>query len=172
MRDLFSRSLYLAAGLWLSIGIVAWLILTGYHGHLLSVQTASMVPIFGPGDAILVRPVAVHRLHPGDIISYRNSQNPAVVISHRLVRISGATGWLTTAGDTLLSGPDPAFPPRQLVGQVRVVAPGLGKVLDALHRPLGLVLMIYMPALTMIAAELRRLGGIYTQPFYSVRLRR
>jgi signal peptidase I len=144
------------------------LILAGRHERLLSVQTASMLPAFQPGDAVLIRLVAPSRLQPGDIVSYRSAQDPRTIISHRLIRVDRA-GRLITAGDAV-TNPDPAFSPTQLVGRVTAVAPGLGRLLDMLRYPFSLVLIVYLPAASIIAAEVRRLACIYARPFYSVRL--
>lgn len=137
--------------------------------RLLSVQTASMVPAFRPGDAIIVRPVSLRDLRPGDVISYHSPHNPALIISHRLLSIDRRTGRLTTAGDALRVA-DPAFSPNLLAGRAIAVFPRFGLVLDWLRRPVGLVTAIYLPASVAIIAEGRCLFAVYAQPFYSARL--
>lgn len=134
-----------------------------------SVQTASMVPAFRPGDALVVAPVLPRDLRLGEIVSYRNPRNPNVTITHRLVAINKRTGWLTTAGDAYRS-PDPSFPPGLLAGRATAIAPGLGVVLNTLRRPIGLALVIYSPAAFIVAVEVRRLSSAYARPFYSARL--
>ena len=149
--------------------ITALLVFHICGNHLLSVQTASMVPVFRPGDAIIVRPIAINDLRPGIVIGYHSPLNPNLIISHRLIKIDNRSGRLTTAGDTL-KAPDLAFPQRLLIGQAIAVAPRLGLVLNKIHQPLGLILTIYLPAVTTVAVEARHLMLSYTQPFYSVRL--
>jgi signal peptidase I len=141
--------------------------LQGYR--LLSVQTASMLPAIRPGDAVLVRRTKANQLQPGQVISYTSPRNHAVVISHRLVAIDQRTGWLTTQGDALHTL-DPSFPPDLVVGQVTALAPGLGRLLSGLRRPLGLALAVYLPAALIIGTEAVRLGRTYARPFYSARL--
>ena len=138
--------------------------------QLLSVQTASMLPAVRPADVLVVAPVLPSRLHAGDIISYRNPRDPNVIISHRLTSIDRDTGWLTTEGDALHS-PDPAFPPRLLIGRAAALVPRLGLLLDTLRQPLGLALAVYLPAALVISAEVHRLAQAYARPFYSVRLK-
>jgi signal peptidase len=163
------RSLLVALTVWLVASAATLMVMASRHDRLLSVQTASMVPTFRPGDAVIVQPVRLKQLRPGEVISYQSSENARLVISHRLVRINRQNGWLTTAGDALPT-PDPAFPPSQLIGQVTTVAPGLGRLLDALRRPLGLVLLVYLPAAVVLGAELTHLARSYARPFYSARL--
>jgi len=169
MLRLIARNLLLALAAWLAAGAIMLLVMASRHDRLLSVQTASMVPTFRPGDALVVRPVALQQLQSGEVIGYRSSENARLIISHRLVRINKQNGWLTTAGDVLQT-PDPAFPPSQLVGQVTAVAPGFGRLLDALRRPLGLILLVYLPAAVVVGIELVRLGRSYARPLYSARL--
>jgi len=143
-------------------GLVIW----RAHGlQLLSVQTASMVPTFQPGDALLVVPAQPSALKPGEVISYRSPHGGGVIVSHRLIAIDAKTGLLTTAGDAIHSH-DPPFPPRLVIGRATAVAPGLGRVIDALRHPLGLALAVYLPATLIVATEVRRLGHSYRQPIY------
>ena len=136
---------------------------------LLSVQTASMMPTFGPGDALVVSTVPAKNLRLGEVISYRNPRDPNVTITHRLIAIDPQSGWLTTAGDARHST-DPSFPPNLLIGHAKALFPGLGKLLDELHRPAGLAVSVYLPALTVIGVEVRNLASLYTRPIYSARL--
>lgn len=134
--------------------------------RLLSVQSASMTPIFHPGDAIVVERVSASQLHVGDIISYRTSNDGEVVISHRLQSIDRRTGLLTTVGDKLGSTPDPPFQPSQVIGRATAVAPRLGLAMDAIRKPLGLLLLLYLPTSIVIISEIRRLIRFYYQPSY------
>jgi signal peptidase len=145
-------------------GAAGLIILHARGERLLSVQTASMVPTFHPGDAIVVQPVLPSSLRPGDIVSYRSPRDPKVVISHRLVEID-RTGQLITAGDALRS-PDEPFSPLRVVGRATAVAPGLGTVLNVLRRPLSLVVLVYLPATLIIGAEATRLSRHYRRPEY------
>jgi len=133
--------------------------------QLLSVQSASMRPSFQPGDALIVNPVKTIQLRLGQVISYHSPQNPNFVLSHRLSKINPRTGWLTTKGDALPNF-DQSFPPNLLVGQVSVVAPGLGRLLDLLHEPLGLALVIYLPALILVISKAIRLPTQLDRPDY------
>lgn len=152
----------------LLIAVAAGLIWLHAHGqHLLSVQSASMVPTFQRGDALVVEPVQPGQLRAGDIISYRSNLDPSVIISHRLTKIDHA-GRLTTAGDAL-GAPDPPITPAQVIGRATAVAPKLGRLTDWLRKPLGLVLAVYLPALVVVASEIRRLIKHQDEPTYRLR---
>lgn len=150
-----------------STACLCWLKLSG--NRLLGVRTASMVPTFRTGDALIVRPADHSALKPGQVISYHDTRNPNVVISHRLIRIDHKTGWLTTAGDARHSV-DPSFPPQLLIGQAILLLPGFGRVMNILRSPFGLGLAVYLPAVSVIVIEVRRLADVYARPLYSARL--
>src|SRR5579884_3563261 len=134
--------------------------------RLLTVQTASMVPTFRPGDALVITPLSQSDLKAGQIVSYHSPRNPNLTITHRLVAAGPKPGWLTTAGDAYQTA-DPSFPKSLLIGRVRWLLPGLGGFLDSLHKPAALALGVYLPALTLVMAELHRLYCSYTRPIYS-----
>ena len=168
----FNRALRLAGrGLVLTFGSLAVLLAAGLlimraqGNQLLSVQTGSMEPVLQPGDAVVVHAVSTRQLRVGDIISYQSPRDSSLIISHRLIGIDRRTGWLRTQGDALKT-PDPAFPPRLVVGQVTAVAPKLGRLLDILRQPLGLALAVYLPAIVIIVAEIRRLIDHYRRRYY------
>jgi signal peptidase len=136
------------------------------HGQrLLSVQTGSMMPVFRPGDALIVESVTAPQLRPGEIISYQSPLDPRLIISHRLIKIDRRTGWLTTRGDALQTTDQP-FPPGRVVGRAVTVAPRLGRILDFSHHPLGLALMVYLPALSLTIIELRHLWATLQPGIY------
>lgn len=137
-------------------------------GQVLSVQTGSMEPVLRPGDAVIVRAAGTRSLRTGDIVSYQSPRASQVVITHRLVSVSPVNGWLITKGDAL-AAPDPAFPPRRLVGRVIAVSPKLGIVLDDLRRPAGLLLGVYVPAATLLGGEIRRLANARARWQYRLR---
>lgn len=146
-------------------GAVGLIILHARGERLLSVQTASMVPALQPGDAIVVRPVSASSFRPGDIVSYRSPRDPNVVITHRLIGVNRQTGQLVTAGDAFHT-PDEPFSSLRVVGRATAVAPGLGSVLDLMRRPLGLIIMVYLPAALIIISETVRLSRHYGRPAY------
>lgn len=142
-------SLLIAAG----VGLVS---LHVNHQKLLSVQSASMMPTFRRGDALVVNSVKTEQLRVGDIISYQSQRDGAVVISHRLSSVDKQAGLLTTAGDRL-GRPDKPFPASQVIGRATAIAPGLGRIMDAIRTPVGLLCLLYLPALAVVGSEIKRL---------------
>lgn len=131
-----------------------WLLAAHLLGlQLLAVQTGSMCPSFCPGDGLVVRQATAAEMQPGNVVSYRSSHSPRELITHRL--IAHSNGRLQTQGDALTQ-PDPPIRASLLVGRIVAVLPGLGRLLDCLRSWPGLVAGVYLPALGLVYAELKR----------------
>lgn len=155
-----------AMWLWVQVlgGLVAavavcWLVVQSmFHLRLLNVQTGSMRPSFGPGDALVMQHIAPERLRPGMVVSYKSSRNPNALVTHRVVRVQD--GSFQTKGDAVRAN-DPAVQNGLLVGSVVAVLPGMGRLLGWLTSWPGLVVCVYAPAIAMVASELHRLERSY-----------
>ncbi len=149
------------ARLALSIGLIAMLVVAisaglrfeRQGGHVLNVQTGSMQPTFRPGDAVIAWRVVPRNLRVGDIVSYHSLRDPRVIISHRIIAIH--SGQLITRGDASVLV-DPAITAQSVIGQVRAVAPDLGRLLGWIKTPIGLTALIYIPACGLIYQQIRR----------------
>jgi signal peptidase I len=158
---LVGRSLLATIVISLLAGAVglSWLRLHGEQ--LLAVQSDSMRPVFAGGDAVLVKRTSTFRI--GQIMSFHDPAQPSVIVSHRIV--GRDHGSFVLAGD---AQPDvqQIIAPDQAVGRVVAVAPGVGRVLNALHQPLVLAVFIYAPAMVLVMSELSRLRNRLAPPGY------
>lgn len=128
----------------------------------LSVQSDSMRPALRTGDLAIVD-TSRQTAQVGNIVSFRNPIRPATINSHRVVSIDYRRGVMTTKGDNAAAA-DTVVPLRNIVGTVAWRVPALGYVVDALKHPVGLGILIYLPALRIIWLELRRLHPAYILP--------
>lgn len=120
--------------------------------QVLAVNSGSMVPAFGAGSAVLVKPVDPAEINPGDIITYALGDS---LITHRVVAREGEG--FVTRGDANDS-PDPGVvDPGDVVGKVVGAIPLLGHVLNFVWTPLGLVVTVLGPGIMLIVIEVRRL---------------
>lgn len=159
---IISASLLVLAGSLLITAAAGYCYLRLDHEQILSIQTASMEPTLHRGDAVLIVPSSSTTLRVGDIVNYRNPQAPAMTITHRIVSLG--QGRVTTRGDAN-TAVDPSVPTAVVVGKAAVVMPGLGSWLDRLHRPAGLIVAVYVPALLLIAYQLRRVMRYLERPY-------
>lgn len=133
--------------------VLAFALLQGWR--IFSVQTGSMIPVFWPGDAIIVRPLQPKDLRVGMVISYRTRHNPKVVISHRIVALQSGSNPLITEGDnaTMIDMP---VSQQQVIGKAVRVLPHYGRILEWFRSPGGLVCGVYVPAALIIGRQMLR----------------
>jgi|GEM_PF-726009 len=154
----------------LALALIAVIGLTGLavsalaHGaKFLSVQSGSMVPTLHKGDLVFGNRVPVRQIAVGDIVTYTN---PHLLngqpITHRVIQTpTMANGnHFVTKGDANPAA-DPPIAGRNIIAQTHGHVPYLGYLVDFIRKPLGLILLIYLPALTVIVAEIRRLMQYY-----------
>jgi signal peptidase I len=142
-------------------------------GQFLSVQTGSMVPVIHRGDMVVVLPIAAVNVHRGDIITFHNPAHLSQTISHRVVSIQKTQKMVQTKGDAN-QAPDMPISMSMVVGKMQYHIPKLGYVAGFIRRPIGLALVIYVPALGILLAEMQRLARHYRkqQPYTAIGYRR
>ncbi|MFZ1324388.1 MAG: signal peptidase I [Candidatus Saccharimonadales bacterium] len=162
MFRLIKRSIALLA-LTILVGASGLAVVTRIQGgNLLSVQSGSMSPYLNKGDLISVKNVAANKLKAGDVVTYTSPLNAKQSITHRIVELpSWSNGQqFVTKGDANES-PDPQITGKDILGKLSYSAPLLGYLVDFTREPLGLIIIIYLPALCIIIGELRRLTKYY-----------
>lgn len=124
-------------------------------GTILAVQTASMVPVFVPGDALIIR--ASSKIYSvGQVISYRSRKDPRQIVSHRVISVNEKQQQLTTKGDNLAE-PDPPIRNWDVLGTVSYIVPKAGYILSFIYTWWGLTCVLYLPALSVLLFEVHRL---------------
>lgn len=114
-----------------------------------------MVPVFAPGDALIIR-TSAKTYSLGQIISYRSRRDPRQIVSHRVVAIDSKQQRLITKGDNLAET-DPPIRYWDVLGTVIYIIPKAGYVLSFMYSWLGLACLIYVPAFLVVVFEARRL---------------
>lgn len=113
---------------------------------------------FAAGDIIISKVVDPTTLEEGDIITFRSAdpENYGEIITHKIRRITtdsyGDTAFVTygtttdTDDQTLVTYP-------YILGQYKCRIPSVGKIFSFLKTPLGYVLFILVPFLTLILIQ-------------------
>jgi signal peptidase len=139
---------------------LTWLQFSG--GKMLSVQSGSMEPAIHQGSLVQVNRVPSHDIAVGDVITYV-SADKTTTITHRVTALLEADpsgNKFVTKGDAN-SDADAPIETASVVGRVERSLPYAGYAVDFIKRPIGLVLLIYIPALLIIIHEARRLADYY-----------
>lgn len=125
-------------------------------GHpVMSMLSGSMSPVIKTGDLIYDDRISISQaqhLHVGEIISFRAS--PDKIFTHRihaLEKVNGAIEY-QTKGDANNAPDQPLVAPSQIVGLYNGKVPYGGYVLNALHKPISLALLLAAPFLWFLSA--------------------
>lgn len=118
--------------------------------------TSSMSPALHSGDLLLVHTVSASSLRAGNLITYHDP-NSSKLVTRRITQVQGAGNHeQLTTGDSNGTTQTQIAADR-VVGRVAAVVPGLGPVVMWLTYPLGLALLVVLPAIIVIWSELRAL---------------
>ncbi len=103
-------------------------------------QTGSMRPLINPGDLVVIRPVPVEAIHPGDLITFREPTGSQVVVTHRVVRIENTDEGIAfvTRGDANLTDDPWTLRYLEPTGwRVAHIVPYVGQLQVVAAQPLG-----------------------------------
>ena len=126
------------------------------------VVSGSMSPTIKTGDLIIDRPVSpgqAGKLHVGQIISFRaTASRKSIVITHRIHAITSVDGHTAyfTKGDVNNAPDADPVPANSIVGLYFTRVSRGGYLLNALHRPLVLGLLLASPVLWFLSEPLFR----------------
>jgi len=133
----------------------------GLFGHpVMIVLSGSMAPKINTGDLVVddkLTPAQAANLHPGQIISFRSASNSRQIFTHRIAAVETIPGGgiaYVTKGDANASRDGPVAPSTSVVGLYQSKVPDGGYVLNALHRPLVLGLILASPILWLLSEPL------------------
>jgi signal peptidase len=126
-------------------------------GHpVLTVMSGSMSPTIRTGDLVYddtLGPVATDHLRAGEIITFRETPGSYQTITHRIhavLRTDGSVAY-QTKGDRNLAPDRVLVAPGQVVGLYRGRLPYGGYVLNSLHHPRSLALLLAAPFLWVLS---------------------
>lgn len=137
----------------------------GVLGHpVLSMLSGSMSPTIHTGDLIIDDAVSADqaaRLHVGQIITFHRAAGDARTETHRIVDVHNAEDGsvlYTTKGDANNAPDAEPLPSSRVIGVFHSKISRGGYILNALHRPTVLWLLLASPTLWFISDRLRRMA--------------
>lgn len=113
----------------------------------------SMEPKIRDGDAIVIRPVGRSEIQRGDVITF--GTEPGYLITHKVVGFENDT--IITHGINLPKGDVERVEYSQVVGELVLVIPKAGIILQYVNSGIGFVLLILLPASLIIFNEARKI---------------
>ena len=128
----------ISAGIFaLTLGLAALVIgaPAAVGGMPLTVLSASMEPVYSPGDLIVVKPTPAQNIQVGDVITYQVRSDDPTRITHRVTARSTTTNGTTTfrtQGDANTAPDDTLVTEIQVLGTVWYHIPRLGWITTVL----------------------------------------
>lgn len=123
---------------------------------MLGVASGSMAPTIPVGSMVVVHPVEIETILPGEIITFQSPEMPGSVVTHRVVEVTvrGGERAFRTQGDAN-DDPDLELVPASKVrGRVLFDLPYLGHLSQFIRTTRGWFLIIMVPAAILILMEL------------------
>ncbi|RLM53627.1 signal peptidase I [Halobellus sp. Atlit-31R] len=118
------------------------------------VLSGSMEPAMSPGDAVIVREASPDEITERDVITFRtNSETPT---THRVVDVVEREDSVAyvTKGDANEDPDSGTVPHERVLGEVLVVVPLIGYVVQFVNTPLGFAVAVVVPLGLFVASEL------------------
>lgn len=132
---------------------------------LMIVLSGSMEPAIKTGDVIVVGPVRPGEVKVGDIVTYRKPEDPKAFITHRVVSIQpqAVQPLFVLRGDANQAEDVHPVPGALLAGKYEWRIPYGGYVVNFAKSKAGMAVLILVPALLFIAAELKSMLRAWEQ---------
>jgi signal peptidase len=143
----------------------------GVLGHpVMMVLSGSMAPMIDAGDLVVdagLSPSQAAGLRPGQVITFRAAGGTRPIFTHRITAVETLPGGgvaYRTKGDANDSQDGLAVPSNDVVGLYQWRVPYGGYVLNALHRPLVLGVLLASPFLWLLFGWLWKWAGEAEEP--------
>jgi signal peptidase len=145
-----------AAGVALALAIAGPLAF-GDHPH--TDLSGSMEPAISPGDVVIDEQIAPAEARVGDIVTFRDPEDQAKLLTHRVVRVrrAGSHFWFVTKGDANNTREHWRVAADGEIGRVLYTVPWVGHIAVLARTPLGWVVLVGVPLLLLAAEELVRI---------------
>lgn len=124
----------------------------------LVVESGSMEPAIKVGSIVVIRPEKEYKT--GDIITFIDpSQKSKVPTTHRIYEIEIVSGEIryVTKGDANNTPDTKSVRKRDILGKVLVSIPYLGYGVAFAKKPIGFLLIIFVPVIIIILDEVRNI---------------
>jgi len=123
--------------------------------HYFIVLSGSMEPAIRVGSVVAIKSVDTNTLKTNDIICFETSPDQPWT-THRIINITDE-GFITK-GDANEEPDREIVKKENVIGKVALIIPYIGYLSYFVHTPLGLILLIIIPATLLIIGEARNIA--------------
>ncbi len=123
----------------------------------LTVLSGSMEPTIHTGSVVLIKPNSSYKI--GEIVTFSTNSKNNIPTTHRIVelRIQDGENIFKTKGDANDSTDTEEVLEKNIEGKFYFSIPYLGYIIDFVRRPIGLAIVILIPALLIIYDQVKRI---------------
>lgn len=124
-----------------------------------TVLTGSMEPTISTGDVVVDERISPLSAQVGDVVTFRDPEDQSRQITHRVVKIrrAGSHLWFVTRGDANNTFERWRIAVDGHLGRVLYTIPMVGYAAVLTRTPLGLALLVIVPALLLALDELLKI---------------
>ncbi|MDE2030951.1 MAG: signal peptidase I [Patescibacteria group bacterium] len=159
MKKLFKIIYYIILSYIIFIGIILVVSLIPVTGNIktLAVLSGSMEPTIHTGSVVIVKPESSYKV--GDIITFGDNTKTDIPTTHRIAEERAVEGNMIyrTKGDANNAEDSAETPQKEVTGRVLFSIPYLGYIINFIKKPIGLMLIIIVPAAVVIYDEMRKI---------------
>ncbi|MDD5152494.1 MAG: signal peptidase I [Candidatus Pacebacteria bacterium] len=139
-----------------SLLIVSVFPITG-NIKVLSVLSGSMEPTIHTGSVVIIKPISDYKI--GDVITFGKNTKTEIPTTHRIAEMKAVSGEIVykTRGDANNSEDSKEVSQKEVLGKVYFSIPFLGYIVDFLKKPVGLMLVIVIPAVIIVYDEIQKI---------------
>lgn len=121
------------------------------------VLSGSMEPAIKTGSIIVIKPADNYEM--GDVITFGKDTRDKVPTTHRIIEMHAIEGEMRfiTQGDANEDRDSGEVREDEIIGKVLFSVPYLGFLLDMARKPIGLIVLIGVPAVVIVGDELLKI---------------
>ena len=136
--------------------IVSTLPITG-NLKVLTVLSGSMEPAIHTGSVVIVKPTSNYGV--GDVITFGPNTKTQIPTTHRIAETRTQDGQMIykTRGDANNGEDTKEVLAKDIIGKVYLSVPYAGYVVEFVRQPIGLILVIVLPAIFIVYDEVRKI---------------
>jgi len=130
--------------------------ITGNY-KVMTVLSGSMEPAINVGSMVVSKPFDDYKI--GEVITFKTSKTAKTPVTHRIAEIEVIEGnpIYTTKGDANNAPDQRVVQKKDIIGKVILNIPYLGYALDFVKKPIGFILIVFVPAGLIILDEARKI---------------
>ena len=152
MKKTFKIIYYIILGAIIFVALLLIISVFPITGNIktMEVLSGSMEPAIHTGSVVVVKPTSTYKV--GDVVSFGLNTKTDIPTTHRIAEMRVQDGQFVykTKGDANNSEDGKEVLEKDIIGKVYFSIPYLGYIIDFVKKPLGLMIVIVIPAVIII----------------------